>query len=371
MMALALAVAVPRARAQALLPMPELDKSFNLTTYAASTDTATKEFPTIPDAGFQVALPRTWMERMSLGQDFGEIARFDGPAMGDVRPYFSYKRIAMPRENSARMELVAYALKKGYLLRSIREIDDRNVEALYTVLNDKGDSYTVRALMRVMGTYYLLAEYALPTAAWDAYKDAQTFAIGSFRFLKNSDTQIEKRTERVYFESLKFFYPASWRFVGEQAQGDNRVSVQLQSRDDTGVESGRITLNVISSRSLKDESDPNRFSVDVPAMLRDIRQSYEAQGYDLGSAVENLKPDLNIPVDFAVMDVYNLRRKLTDYQTDAKAPVTQELWIAVFRSAGANPKTYVAELLTPSRTLDLYQWSVNTRAFAMVLKSIQ
>jgi hypothetical protein len=359
------------AQAQDLQPLPDLSSGFNLSAYAAQTDTIAKDFPGIDDASFQIALPKTWVERVALGQDYGEIAHFDGPAYGDVRPYFSFKRQAVARENTAKLELINYLLKNNYVLRSLREIDERNVEALYVLIDDHGDSYVVRAMMRINGPDMLLAEYAVPVNGWDDLRDAQTFAIKSFKFMKDSKEPIEKRMERTYFKSVRFFYPQSWFFVKEEAPADNIVVERLATKTQSGQDGGLINLTVASPKSLKDEAVLRVFPVDVPAMLRDIRKSYEDKGFIIEDAVETRKPALNLPTSFSTLQIYNMRTRTTQYDTDQKAPISAELWIAVFKGAGANSATYIAELFTPSRNLDLYAWSTNTRAFEIILKSIQ
>jgi len=361
------------ASAQDLKPLPELRPSFNLESYAAQTDTIEKTFSDVGDLGFEISLPKDWSERSTLGQTYGELARYEGPAYGDVRPYFSLKRQQMGRENSARLELVAYMLKSGYVLRSLREIDDRNVEALYVVALPTGDSYAVRARVAVSGPAMLLAEYAVPVEAWDEQMDQQTFALSSFKFKNLSDDAIEKRIERNYFGSLRFFYPSSWSFDGEKADADNVVEIDLVNPGVANAELGRMAIALYGVKSLKDPQDKRGFKVDVAGILKDIRKTYTDQGYEFSDSIETRKPDLNLPAGFAVMDVYNLRQRLTQYETDKKAPVTKELWLAVFQAkddVGAT-KTYIAQLLTPARSQDLYLWSINTRAFEIVMKSIQ
>lgn len=356
---------------QPLEPLPELSKTFDLNAYAATTDTVKKEFPDIPNVAFEVSLPKSWPERIAMGQQYGEIARYDGPAYGDVRPYFSFKRIAVNRENSAKNELIAFMLRQNYILKSIKEIDDRNVEALYVMADPQtGDSFYIRSLMRIVGSDMLMAEYALPMQVWDKRKDEQTFAIRSFKFLKDSNDTIEKRIERAYFDQMRFHYPASWIFEGEDAPADNRVSIRLVSNEG-GAESGRIRIGMISPRSLKDKEDKRDYTVDMPGLLKELKAFYENKGYEISESIESTKPDLNMKTAFAVTDVYNLSRRVTNYETDKKQPVSHELWVTVFRGGGNFPKTYIIELLTPARTQDIYLWSVNTRAYKIIMKSMQ
>lgn len=357
-------------RADTLQPLPELSRGFNLSTYAGTTDSIKKDLPDVPDIAFEISLPKNWIERSALGQSYGEIVRYDGPPLGDTRPYFSLKRLQMKRENSARLELIAYMLKQGYVLRSLKEIDDRNVEALY-VVTDKTDSFAVRTIGRIIGPALVLAEYGLPLQAWDYLRDEQTFAIRSFKFLKDSAEHIEQRLERSYFKALHFSYPASWGFVSETAPQDNIVHVTIANMGDGGLEVGRMRLTLVSPRSLKDEGNETDFPVDVTAMLKDIRKSYEDREYVFGRTLETRKPDLHLQTGLAMLETYELRRRLSQYEAADHAPVTHELWLAVFRTIQEPVKTYVVELFTPSRGQDIYLWSINSRAFEIVLKSIQ
>ena len=370
-MLLACLWAAPAYSAQPLEPLPELSKTFDLNAYATQTDTVKKEFPDIPNVVFEISLPKSWPERIGMGQAYGEIARYDGPVYGDVRPYFSFKRVAMMRENSAKNELISFLLRQNYILKGIKEIDDRNVEAMY-VMSDaiSGDSFVVRTVMRVVGSDMLLAEYALPINAWEKRKDEQTFAIRSFKFLKDSGDTVEKRLNRTYYNQLRFHYPASWIFEGEDVPADNRVTSRMVTNEN-GMEAGRIRLSMVGPRSLKDEQDKRAYPVDLPGLLKEMKKFYEDKGYIISPSIESTTPDLNMKPAFAVTDIYNLSRRTSNYESDRKEPVTHELWVTVFRGPGYFPKTYIAELLTPARDQDLYMWSVNTRAYKIMLKSIQ
>lgn len=364
-------LATASAYASGLVPLPELSPSFNLSAYAGGTDMVHKEFPEIEGTAFEMALPKTWTERITVGQTFGEIARFDGPAFGDVRPYFSLKRIAVQHEIATRLELMSYLLKQGFVLRSLKELDDRNIEALYVIIDEKGDSYVVRARGRMIGSSLVLAEYALPSDVWDRLRDEQTFAMRSFKFLKEIPAPIEGRIERTYFKALKFFYPSSWTFVKEEAPTDNMVTVRLGTTNETGLEGGRINLSVYAQKSLKNDADARVYPADVPAALKALRKAYEDKGYIVGKSIEQKKPDINLNATFSALDVYELRQRTTLYETDKEAPLSHELWIAVFQVKGIQPKTYVVEMFTPARMQDLHQWATNTRAFEIILKSMQ
>ena len=364
------------AHAEELQPMPELSQTFDLAGYAGQTDTIKKDLIDIPNISFELSLPKAWTERTTLGQSYGELIRYDGPPVGDVRPYFSLKRINIKRENSARLELLAYLLKQGYVLRAIKEIDDRNIEALYVAVTNEGDSFAVRMRGRIMGPDLVLAEYGVPVNAWEQMRDEQTFAMKSFKFLKDSDAPIEQRMERTFFKSLRFFYPASWVFEGEETPAENKVSVRLGNKNDQGLEAGRIKLTLISTGSLKDTESFKEYQVDLADTLKQIRKNYESRNFQFGAKIDSRKPKLNVPASFSAMDVYQLHLRKSQYDDEKQEAATHELWIAVFKvkdTDRAQPveKAYVAELYTPSRALDIYLWSINTRAFEIILKSVQ
>jgi len=360
------------AGAQELKPLPDLDAGFDLALYAGQTDTVSRTYEDLPHVGFEVSLPKTWIERATLGQDFGELTRFDGPAIGDVRPYFSFKRQQVTRENSARNELIAWLLRSGYTLRGFREIDDKNVEALYVMQDNQGDSYAVRCMARIEGPTMQMAEYAVPLKAYNAMRNEQVFAIKSFKFAGSSDTPIEKRIERVYRQSVRFYYPASWLFESEQAVAPNQVVLTLANPNNAGGKQGAIRFALYSAESMVDTAGGNTvYPVDVPALLKDVRTRYVEQRMDISAAIERRKPDLNLPVKFSAMEIYDVGTRISDYDTVEKPKPTQELWLAVFQTGEETPRTFIIELLTPARAQDMYLWSINTRAFEIILKSIQ
>lgn len=354
-----------------LRPLPQLTQEFDLTGYASQTDTISRTSDAIPYVSFKVSLPKNWTERTALGQSFGELYRFDGPAFGDVRPYFSLQREQMRRENTAKGELIAHMLKSGYVLRGLNEIDDRNVDAFYVKYSPNGDSFAVRARARVMGDSLVVAEYALPVHAFGDAADTQTFAMQSFEFLKDNDAPVERWIPRRYGPSVSFSYPASWRFVGEETDEVNQVRINLENQGSEGVVSGSIKLNVYSSRNLMLPESRERFEVDVPAILRGIKPRYEAERLVIGKHLETKVPKLDVPVKFSSLDVYPVRPRLTDYQTDRTPSANQELWVAMLQTDEAVPRTILVEMLTPAREHNVYVWGVNARAFEMILKSIK
>lgn len=362
----------PVAHAEGLRPLPELGPAFDLNAYAASTDTLTKSFPDIPHVSFEISLPKTWVERTTLGQSYGELLRYEGPAFGDVRPYFSFSRHKVLRENSAKHELIAFLLQRAYVLRSLKDQDDRNVEAMYVLVDNKGDEYAVRAQVRILGHDMLIAEYAVPVRAWETEVDAQTFAMKSFKFLKDTQDTIEKRIERSYFRSLRFYYPASWVFVKEVPMADNEVRLVLSNKDDNGNEAGQIVVTAMSNKSLKDEFGKKVFGVDVPAAIKAVRKTYEDRMFVFGDTIENRKPELNLPASFSALNAYRLHVRKGQFDTDTLGSATHELWIAVFKTKDdIRERTFIVELFTPSRQRDPYMWAVNTRAFEILLKSMQ
>ncbi len=360
------------ARAEGLKPLPELSKDFDLAGYAAKTDSITKSFDDIPLLGFTVSLPKNWVERSVLGQQYGELIRYEGPVYGDVRPYFSVKRLQIGRENTARLELVTYLLRQGYVLRSMREIDDRHIEAMYVIYDQSGGSdFAVRVVGRIAGPEMDLAEYAIPVAAWDDQLDEQTFAIRSFKFLKDSDAPIEKSVLRVYYDTFQFEYPASWIFGSEEAPADNRATISLINQGELETRIGDFRLTVLSSTSLKDHANRQFYPINIPDQIKAIRKKYEERGFVIGERIESRKVALGFKASFNAVDVYRVSQIKTKYQTNEKPPQTDELWLGVFASAAPDHRVYIAELFTPMREHDLYAWALNTRAFELIVKTIK
>lgn len=355
----------------ALRPLPELSQNFDLQAYASQTETITKRAENLGNISFQISLPNTWVERTALGQDYGELFRFTGPAFGDVRPYFSFRREQMKRENTAKGELVAHMLKSGYVLRGLKEIDARNVEAFYVKLDSNRDSYAIRARVRVQGDSLLMAEYAVPVHAFDVAADAQTYAIESFEFLSDSDAPVERRVRRIYHEVLKFSYPASWQFENEEVLGDNAALFELYNPGLHNMRNGVIRIQLYSGRHLSLPESRQRYPVSVPDLLRDIRARYEAERLIIGPNLENKQPDLGVKTKYASLDVYPVRRRVTDYETLRQEAVSQELWVALFQTDEQFPRTFLVEMITPAREQNVYVWSVNTRAFDLILQSIE
>jgi len=230
----------------------------------------------------------------------------------------------------------------------------------------------VRGRMRVNGNSMLIGEYAIPVPAWDIMRDQQTFPMNSFKFLTDGQGQlIEQRIDYSFASAIRFHYPQSWVVQKQENAQANRLLVQLANPATAGTQMGLMNVTVLSTASLSNPLDQTSYAVDVPAEVAALRGRYAAMGYTLEPAREQTKLALTLKTDLAMREVYDMRPRLSEYETFRKADVTHELWVAFMRTTETPQKTILVELMTPSRDKDFYLWAVNTRAFDILLQSLR
>ena len=362
---------------QSLKPLHQPQDPLLLESYAKRSQAISVDLEEDKYLSFSVDLPNNWVQRPFISlKNFsrrnrlhGDLSVFDGVASGDMRSVFQVRSIELPREISATNWLMTYLISSGYTLYGLEEgADGRHFEAMYVRFEgDQKQGFVIRAKGVISGPRLVLGEYVMPTGLWEQEKDQQAFAVGSFKIQANDQDWIEDKDYFTYLEALEFEYPNSWHVAEKNDQAQNILKVSLKNSDLTRVSEGEMRIVVASETSIKDFTSLEKFDIDLPPLVAEARELVEAQGYN----IDPKKGGRNIPVspDFPVSrtEIYPLRPRLTNYESDKQAAISHELWLSLMIRDG---RAVISTLLTPARDQDLYSWAVNTRAYERVLGSL-
>lgn len=356
-----------------LKELPEVQK-LSAEDFVKGTDVVDKDFEKERYLSLSFQIDKTWKETEfstlrnteSFGRLAGTLVHYRGELIGDVHPYFQVIAEEIPREISAKNWLVTYVLDQGYTLRSLKEISEDKFEAMYVVTQGR-DAFVVRSIGKKFGPRMIFAEYGVPTRAWERFMDYQTLTIKSFEVKGRDKAPIEKRSYYNYLQAIEFSYPKSWRIEKETSKEGNKLSVELISAREKQAVEGIISVDVFSTRSVKDLDDITIFSFDPLEEIKKVRARFDTS-FKIEELLEKKTYALPEKVSYQVTDVYAVESIKNKYDTFEDGEDTHELWFSVF---AYNNKYYVLTLVTPARTQNLYQWAVNSETFKELIESIQ
>lgn len=363
-----------------LMPLPEI-QSLDINTFVSQANEIEKTYEKDGDIGFKVQIPNSFVERsedklktyLKDGYLYGDIYRADGPMVQDVYPYFQVKSVELQREISAKNWLISNILANGDTLRAI-ESDEKGheFEALYVRLDRLGNTEVVRAKGKLHGARLMLAEYVVPIMVWESQKDYQTYAIKSFELLNNDPSgTVEPRHSFSFLDSFSMVYPASWRIKREDTDIENQIDLVFESAEETNIIFANIEITLIADQSLKDKLDRSRYPVDMPLLVKEKKQKISNMGFLIDPVIEQKNYDLTFGHQLQITEAYPLHRKITDYVTHRKSPVTHEFWITAIKGDPDVGKNYIVSMIAPARNESMYEWALAAKAYEIMIESLR
>ncbi|GEM_PF-1956208 len=356
-----------------LTPLPEVGV-MTAEDFVRDTDVVTKTFEEDQYLKFEFQIHKHWKEEEFInlknlarrGRLYGPIVQYNGPPLGDVRPYFRVVSEEIEREISAKNWLVTYALDNGYTLRSLEEIGPEKIEALYASYEGR-DVFVIRTVGQRMGPRMVIAEYAVPMKNWPEFTDYQTLTIKSFKINSIDKDPIEEKRYFAYLQAIELSYPKSWRIENEKTDVENKLHFDLVNTVDGQAVVGQISVDVISTRSVKDMDNINIFEFNPSEEIKSIRDRY-TEKFKFKKLLEKKTYTLPATVSFQMTEVHALEQIKSIYDTYEEGEDTFELWFTIVSHGN---RYIILSLLTPARSQDLYNWSVNTETFRKVVESMQ
>lgn len=366
------------ASADELKPLYAPEDVAALESYAKRSETVSQSFDEDEYLTFNVDLPQNWVSRQlaSLknfsrrGRLHGDLARFDGRSVGDLRSHFRVRSVELPREISAKNWLMTYLLSNGYTLYSLQVNEDGSgFDAMYVIFSGtQGQGFIIRTRGIISGPRIILGEYVMPTGLWQQERDQQAFVVGSFSVEAEDQDWIEDKEFFTYLEALEFDYPNSWAITDRDDNAQNTLHVILDNNVFSRVSEGEIAISTSSTQSIKDFTSVESFDIDLPALVKRARDRIADKGYVIEGKSANRTLLLDHAFKLQRTEVYPLRPVVSEYDSGRQANVSHELWMTVLVNDG---RVIVSTLLTPSRDQDLYSWAVNARAYERIVGSIR
>lgn len=369
------------AAAQVLEPLPEV-KSMDINTFVSQAQLIEKKFSDDFGLSFKMEIPSNFIIRddnvlknkLSDNLLIGEIFNAYGPAIQDVRPYITIQSIKPDRLISAKNWFVVNVLKFGYTLRGI-ESDKKGdrYDAFYVRLDMNGNTEIVRELGFLNGNRIVTVAYVLPILLWETDRDKQIFSIKSFEFLNEVVVQpSEAMSNYSYLDGFSMQYPKSWILQKPNTDSVNALSLSLATADINQFLIANIDVTLVSSKSLRDRIDQSIYETDLPSLIRQTQQKIDDSGYMRGDVIERHEYSLNMPVSMQLTEVYPLSKKQQDvFVSDSKNEVTRELWLTVIQAPEYNGRNYLISMVTPSRSINLYDWAISVKAYETIIESIR
>ena len=369
------------AKAPSALALPDV-VSMDLQTFVSNSEKITKEFTDDPYLNFEVQLPKDLTERHynvlkhyeSNNRVYGEVYRKDGIAVEDVRPYFSVRAHELSRYISAKNWFVTNLMSNNGSLRGL-ETDKKgdSFEALYVRFDTLGRTEVVRAKGVLKGSRVITAEYVVPPLLWEEQRDIQTFVIKSFEFKGALDNQnVEPLMSYSHLESFSMNYPQSWRLDTNSRDVENRIDLSFFTADEMMVVFSKIEITLVADQSLNDPLDRSRYPTYLPQIIRERKAAIEEQGLIVGDVMERRTYDLSFEAGSQVTEIYPLRKKLTNYVTHRKAPISREFWVTVIKGTEESGKNYIVSMIVPSRTeSSAKKWALAAKAYEVMIETMR
>lgn len=364
------------AQSQQLKPMPKAQK-LTLAQFAAASTQVRRNLTEDPSVDLSFSLPSNYIERpfdqlknQRIGKYlYGELVRFDGAPVADIRPFFRVTGQMVPREISPRLWLMTRLLAQNNIIRSFNQIDPTTIEAVYVSFeNNISMAYRLKAWLQ--GQRMLVAEFAVPIEAYEKLIDAQFYTLNSVKLMRPINEPIEDRTTENFWGMLTASFPKSWLVTRKDRPSPNQIEVEINNPDENSGIQGQIGINIISAKNIEDRNDTILYPLSLPEQLEKIKTTLQTKKMGMDKRISRSTPKLSFKTNLAVTEVYEVRARYSNYETARKEPVTHELWITVIRPTVKPERAIFITLLTPARGTELYKWAMNTKAYEIMLSSL-
>ena len=325
----------------------------------ASTLVTEKYFETNP-ISFELRVPTEWEH---LTQDHAAPSDVDskllttidiwrGPIIvGGDRPLLKIQAIKLNHEILTEHWLQNFIYQNGYTQEGdIISPSETESEIRFIHLQD-GVSYKSFMKAYIISDRVIAVRYDAPVVAGEEYYYYGQHIIDSFKITDFTPDTIEEMEDFSLQSNLKFSYPASWTIRNTAMKNARKKSFELQNIDAYDKLKGLIRF--VSYRKIEGQ--------DTEKSLFEINSSIRANhGLRIVDLIGSTPLNIGLMFDAAVVERYNAGLEGTVHNN-------YELWITVLES---EQWTHFVYMLTPKSSFDYYDWARNTRAYDLILHSI-
>lgn len=281
----------------------------------------------------------------------GQIVRYVGEVPFEASSRVQIDALEMDYEISAHNWFLEYTLKNGFILQGMKETDQWNVEALYTVIEDS-IPFVVRTRAIMNGPRIMLVSYYVPEIRFEKEKSIQDRVIDSFVLLEPHRVNVESRRTYAFLDLVRFDYPAAWRLIAPNISSIDGMDAQLVNTRDKKTLQGEINVRIVS-RDLQ---------TSLPLEVQYLKEKIRSIGLEVGELMETEdKFEFHPHINFARVEVYNAKPR-------DKRVQDHEYWLAIMAE---DRYYYIISMLTPSRESDFFTWARNSEAYEIVIESIR
>jgi hypothetical protein len=336
------------------------EEEFNATTKLIEQTPHDDEF-----LSFSVRIPKGWKENTTSLNNIGQlkgadngitenvlgvVSQYVSPPKNLMRSYFTVEAVELAHEINARNWFIHYVLKSGLSLEQVGFDEDRQVEALYVVV-EKDITQVVRVKAIINGSRMVIARYYTPVEVYNEEHVQQAQVIKSFNLENRQRENVEEIKIHGFLGQSYFDYPVSWALSAPRIKSIDRMNAMIYHMSPENKMMGQMNHYLIS-KTLKTARSEE---------LNRLKDTFIIEDYVLGKLIEAPEMVYNEEMGLGVTQVYSMKSQnsgLVDY----------ELWVSVMENKNY---LYIMSLLTPSRKEDFYTWARNTESHEIVLRSIR
>lgn len=319
----------------------------------------TKYFEENP-ISFEFKVPSAWEhltenQQMPADVDSRLLTTLDiyrGPIIvGGDRPVIKIQSIKLNYEILAEHWLQNYIFQNGFTQDGeLVNTSETQSEAKFIHLQN-GVSYKSYMKAYIIGDRVLALRYDAPVVAGEQFYYYGRHIIDSFKITDFTPDTIEEMEDFALQNNLKFSYPASWTIKNSSMKNTRKKAFELQNVDAHDKLKGLIRF--VSYR----KGDTGTIEDSIRDINNSIRNDHGLRVVDLiGSAPLSI----GLLFDAAYVERYNAGLNNTIHDN-------YELWITVLESEKV---THFIYMLTPKSAFDYGDWARNTRAYDLILHSI-
>ena len=318
---------------------------------------------TDPAIAYQLRLPESWKEvpfaslknYESDNKVFGDVGLYLSPVSSLGRARFEVQVHELYNEMYIEYWLIKRLLDQGSTLRSIHAKDQDQVEAVYVQFKDNV-TYVAHTKAFINGPRIIQATFLVPVDRFEEMRDLQIHATRSFRFLVQDTKRVEELRSYAYLDQKMFDYPQSLYIQSNDVITEEELKLVILSQDQNGFPIGRFLVDIYAKTA----------DFSLQQHVKDVLATLDAEGLVIKDKIEEKTYRTSDIVTFSSVEVYNMARKTSEYLRYEEDPITQELWMAIL----ASPQYFmILSLVTPTREMDVFNWSRNTRAFEIIVSS--
>ncbi len=339
-----------------------------------------KQFTEIPfgdeELEYSILLPNDWV-RSNFAQ-FGlpgeekyliltNIARYFGPAIGDMRPFVWLEALRLKREITAKDYMYGYFANRGLSPETVRVYSEKQAEALFVEVQDNQSSFAVRARFIIHGDTLVLLRMGVPVLSYKKAKELIGYSLASFSLKQPINRIIEEKKTFKLLNVLSFNHLTSWKTAQVEKNSTLKTGMELQNFHKAGGLNGVIYIRAYRKSSQINE---DKLWPEITQLLS-----------DRGFSILGEKPDAQLPSpenieqydDFSQKSyeiTFKALLKKTDFdiERDEKDLIRQTMHVT--RIDNGNYIVY-AILVTPDSNKYYMTWAHNMFAYDLLLDTLK